>query len=578
MVSVADDGARPDARPTVTDRGSRARPSALRYGFFATILGVTGVVLSVLGFLAVRNPAAARLVASSDGVASLLTGLSFTAIACALVAALRPALGAALGRISRAASRDVAAGAQRGRAPRERALHARDAGRHRRSDRACSTPTASSSAVNRAWRARLHPPARGHGRVRRRLELTYRYCDGVRGERASRGWRAWRRRCRAITAGEHARECLLSRASCPTTAQRARDASRASRAAGPAPTVVAHQDVKRPAWRQRRERVDRGGGRRGAPEPARSCTRFGGQLAAPVDDRAGRSLRRDRGGRAAGRVPRPDAAGPADGHANARFLARSGRPRPPRHRARRRVARDGARGRRRQPRSRSGSCIVDGGGGGEAAFPDGRRRRRGPRRAGDADGRNAWDRLAELAGRPRRGRRWTLSAAARADAAARPRARRLFGTRSASKRTALSPRRTAAGASRSANAAAAAFCGATPAGLVGPRRRAASRRTARRPTARSSASRPRRAGPSSAFEVARRFDRARARLARGELTLAVAVDVTERHAAGSGTIRALESESSGGGSRRAHARARPADPRAAQVAARHRRARPTSRW
>ncbi len=69
----------------MTDHGQRGATERLRHGFFATLLGVTGVVLSVLGFLAVRNPAAARLVASSDGVASLLTGLAFTAIACALV-------------------------------------------------------------------------------------------------------------------------------------------------------------------------------------------------------------------------------------------------------------------------------------------------------------------------------------------------------------------------------------------------------------------------------------------------------------------------------------------------------------
>jgi hypothetical protein len=61
----------------VTDR--------LRYGLFATILGVTGIALSVLGFLAARSPAAAKLVATSEGIASLVTGLSFTAITCAVV-------------------------------------------------------------------------------------------------------------------------------------------------------------------------------------------------------------------------------------------------------------------------------------------------------------------------------------------------------------------------------------------------------------------------------------------------------------------------------------------------------------
>ena len=57
----------------------------LRYGLFATILGVTGLALSVLGFLAARSPAVARLVGASDGIASLVTGLSFTAIACGVV-------------------------------------------------------------------------------------------------------------------------------------------------------------------------------------------------------------------------------------------------------------------------------------------------------------------------------------------------------------------------------------------------------------------------------------------------------------------------------------------------------------
>jgi PAS domain-containing protein len=255
----------------MTDHGQRGATERLRHGFFATILGVTGVVLSVLGFLAVRNPAAARLVASSDGVASLLTGLAFTAIACALVLHY----GRRSAQLS-AAYREL----HRATLQRERSEAAlRESERFTRAtldaiDAQIAVLDADGvvMAVNRAWRSRLHPLLGDTGACDVGSNYLF-FCDGVRGERAREVARV-AEAVREITAGER-EECLIESVvpddGSVLVTRVTRFASR-----GPLRLVVAHQDVSAfaragtqaspeapafdaptptPAWRRSRPRI-----------------------------------------------------------------------------------------------------------------------------------------------------------------------------------------------------------------------------------------------------------------------------------------------------------------------------------
>src|SRR5262245_8338268 len=222
----------------MTDYGQRGATERLRHEFFATLLGVTGVVLSVLGFLAVRNPTAARLVASSDGVASLLTGLAFTAVSCALVLHY----GRRSTQLS-AAYRDL----HRATLQRERSEAAlRESERFTRAtldaiDAQIAVLDADGvvMAVNRAWRARLHPLLGDTGACDVGSNYLY-FCDGVRGERAREVARV-AEAVRAITAGER-EECVIEsvvpEAGSVLVTRVTRFSSR-----GPLRLVVAHQDV-----------------------------------------------------------------------------------------------------------------------------------------------------------------------------------------------------------------------------------------------------------------------------------------------------------------------------------------------
>jgi PAS domain S-box-containing protein len=214
----------------VTDR--------LRYGFFAAILGVTGVALSVLGFLAARSPEAARLAASSDGFASLVTGLSFTAIACAVVlhygrrsAQLTTAY-QDLHRATLQRERSEAALRESERFTRA-TLDAMDA------QIAVLDVDGVVMAVNRAWRARPHPLLRDAGAC----DVGSNYltlCGGVTDGRAAEAARV-AAAIRAIASGER-EDCLLE-SHVPVDGRFV--VTRVTRFAGKGPLrlVVAHQDV-----------------------------------------------------------------------------------------------------------------------------------------------------------------------------------------------------------------------------------------------------------------------------------------------------------------------------------------------
>jgi PAS domain S-box-containing protein len=482
----------------MTEHGQGRATERLRHGFFATLLGVTGVVLSVLGFLAVRNPVAARLVASSDGVASLLTGLAFTAIACALVLHY----GRRSAQLS-AAYRDL----HRATLQRERSEAAlRESERFTRAtldaiDAQIAVLDADGvvMAVNRAWRARLHPLLGDTGACDVGSNYLF-FCDGVRGERAREVARV-AEAVRAITAGER-EECLIESVvpddGSVLVTRVTRFASR-----GPMRLVVAHQDLSALA----RAGIEATTTGRAVdppdPTPAPAVDHFAAIAdAAPLG------------------VFRADACGQVT-YANGRFLGLGDLDA---------VAAlgdgwlamvheddvDGV--------IAQWQRIVDGGAGGEAAF-----------RTVDAGGAV---RACRLRATPTENGLVAVvldaSAAARADAAL-ARERDVYRHAIGLERS-LVFATDAGGRIALANAAAAAFCGTTPPDLVG---RVAEHLT---PAAASDGDVERfrdHAGTIRSFEVARRT--VAAPDGRGELTLAVAVDVTERHAA-DGAIRALEIE------------------------------------